>query len=459
MLRASGNIPNQYRLEYYTDETCKKLDGFIDLDQCEQADVFLELEDQPIIYNGQPLCVFDLKTTERTYYFGCQNKEELKQWMDCICQVSEMKSSSDIEGGRTKAVFVPIASTLSSSSLSSSSSSSAPATTNRILLRTLRGQLSEEERYSPQPGPIQVVEIPESNTNNNCSLSTNQTFYSPGIIILPAKNLQPPARYQSVRANPDRPTTKTKAPNNGEEADDEDELDGDGVSNSSSGVFIPSRPPPTYPPPPPPSLSNKARCQSPSISSVLSTSTTSTILPLPPEPPIMPTHVFSSLYGQNLLQPQTSTSNQSKVLNYIPISECYSGKPTDRWKMENNNENIPPPPIPPKPISLVRSQTQNSHSSLTLLNRAEKERALRKLLDENGISNEKLSMFGACSLNNYNNNLESFNEKPLVVTSYTKKCPADLPYSRTMERSFPQRSPPPIVDRSKKPHQAPGMSR
>jgi GRB2-associated-binding protein 1 len=37
VLKHSGELPGQYFLEYYTDRTCRKLKGKIDLDQCEQV--------------------------------------------------------------------------------------------------------------------------------------------------------------------------------------------------------------------------------------------------------------------------------------------------------------------------------------------------------------------------------------------------------------------------------------
>lgn len=392
----------------------------------------------PPSYNKRTLFIFDLKTSERTYYFGCETQDEMNQWINCICQVSEMKSSSDAEGRLTPAVFVPIASALSSPSLSSSSSSTTPMTTNRRLLRTLRGQLSEEERYSPQPGPIQVVDLPESSSTGNYA-SHNQLFHPTGHILPPS----PPIRYHPIRMNSDRPGAKTKAPSNGEEADDDDdgdEVDGDGAA-VGAGFSFSSRPPPSYPPPPPPSLSNKARCQSPSLDSAMpSTSAT-----LPQQPSVIPANAFSHIYGQ----PQPSTSSQSKVLNYIPISECYSGKPGDRWKVDNNNENIPPPPIPPKPAGLARSQTHSSHSSLTLLtSKAEKEWAMRKLMLGSGMPNAKLPMFGACNLSSSSSNMEP--EKPLAVPSLL--LAQDLDESddgRSME--MPRPPSPPIVDRSNKP--------
>ena len=37
VLKLSGHIPGQYILEYYVDQSCKKIKGSIDLDQCEQV--------------------------------------------------------------------------------------------------------------------------------------------------------------------------------------------------------------------------------------------------------------------------------------------------------------------------------------------------------------------------------------------------------------------------------------
>lgn len=37
VLRPSGQVPQQYVLEYYTDQSYRKLKGTIDLDQCDQV--------------------------------------------------------------------------------------------------------------------------------------------------------------------------------------------------------------------------------------------------------------------------------------------------------------------------------------------------------------------------------------------------------------------------------------
>lgn len=38
VLKQSGDLPGQYILDYYTDSTCKKQKGRVDLDQCRKVD-------------------------------------------------------------------------------------------------------------------------------------------------------------------------------------------------------------------------------------------------------------------------------------------------------------------------------------------------------------------------------------------------------------------------------------
>ncbi|OTF74843.1 RB2-associated-binding protein-like protein [Euroglyphus maynei] len=76
VLKPSGQIPGQYVLEYYTDSTCKKLKGQIDLDQCEQVDAGLQLEIRKQNYDN----MFDLRTSKRTYYLVADSEDEMNKW-------------------------------------------------------------------------------------------------------------------------------------------------------------------------------------------------------------------------------------------------------------------------------------------------------------------------------------------------------------------------------------------
>lgn len=49
------------------------------MDQCEQVDAGLRKTKLPYM--------FDVKTPKRTYYLAADTDEELKGWVNCICQV------------------------------------------------------------------------------------------------------------------------------------------------------------------------------------------------------------------------------------------------------------------------------------------------------------------------------------------------------------------------------------
>ncbi|KAL7305047.1 hypothetical protein TKK_0002829 [Trichogramma kaykai] len=91
MLRHSGELPGQFMLEYYTDETCKKLKGRIDLDQCEQVDAGLKFTNRKQKYKY----MFNLKTPKRTYYLVAQNENDMNKWVDAVCQVCGLKAQEE----------------------------------------------------------------------------------------------------------------------------------------------------------------------------------------------------------------------------------------------------------------------------------------------------------------------------------------------------------------------------
>ncbi|XP_036325454.1 protein daughter of sevenless, partial [Rhagoletis pomonella] len=93
-----GEIPEQFCLEYYTDRNCRKLKGIIDLDQCEQVDCGLRLENRKQKFQF----MFDIKTPKRTYYLAADSAEDMRDWVNCICQVCHLhdfKHSLDDYGG------------------------------------------------------------------------------------------------------------------------------------------------------------------------------------------------------------------------------------------------------------------------------------------------------------------------------------------------------------------------
>ncbi|XP_062552248.1 protein daughter of sevenless [Armigeres subalbatus] len=91
-----GELPGQYVLEYYTDRKCRKLKGIIDLDQCEQVDAGLRLDRQKEKYAH----MFDVKTPTRTYYLAADTEEDMRGWVNCICQVCQLQETQTNEESR-----------------------------------------------------------------------------------------------------------------------------------------------------------------------------------------------------------------------------------------------------------------------------------------------------------------------------------------------------------------------
>lgn len=91
-----GELPGQFFLEYYTDRKCRKLKGIIDLDQCEQVDAGLRLDRQKEKYAH----MFDVKTPTRTYYLAADTEEDMRGWVNCICQVCNLQETQTVEEER-----------------------------------------------------------------------------------------------------------------------------------------------------------------------------------------------------------------------------------------------------------------------------------------------------------------------------------------------------------------------
>ncbi|XP_037087607.1 GRB2-associated-binding protein 2-like [Pollicipes pollicipes] len=87
LLRRSGALPAQYVLEYFSDESKRKLKGKIELDQCEQVDAGLTLDSRKHQYDF----MFDIRTPKRTFYLAAESKALMERWVDCICRVCGLK--------------------------------------------------------------------------------------------------------------------------------------------------------------------------------------------------------------------------------------------------------------------------------------------------------------------------------------------------------------------------------
>lgn len=95
-----GDLPQQYVLAYYTDRSCRKLKGMIDLDHCDQVDIGFKFEDKKVKFDF----MFAIKTQPRTYYLAADSDVELKSWVKCICDVCGLKATSEDDEGK---VYLP----------------------------------------------------------------------------------------------------------------------------------------------------------------------------------------------------------------------------------------------------------------------------------------------------------------------------------------------------------------
>lgn len=85
--KPAQSLPGAYILNYFSDENCKKLKGYIDLDQC--------LEIIESLDSDQFRFLLAIKTThkgkERTYFLATDTEEQMTTWVRNLCTVCGMK--------------------------------------------------------------------------------------------------------------------------------------------------------------------------------------------------------------------------------------------------------------------------------------------------------------------------------------------------------------------------------
>ncbi|XP_057684814.1 GRB2-associated-binding protein 2-like isoform X1 [Corythoichthys intestinalis] len=78
-------------LEYYKNDHSKKPIRVIDLHCCEQVDAGLTFKRKEF----QDSFVFDIKTSDRTFYLVAETEEEMNKWVRAICQLCGFNQSDD----------------------------------------------------------------------------------------------------------------------------------------------------------------------------------------------------------------------------------------------------------------------------------------------------------------------------------------------------------------------------
>lgn len=83
-------------LEYYKNDHSKKPLRIINLNFCEQVDAGLTFNRKEL----QDSFVFDIKTSERTFYLVAETEEDMNKWVQSICQICGFNQAEESTGRR-----------------------------------------------------------------------------------------------------------------------------------------------------------------------------------------------------------------------------------------------------------------------------------------------------------------------------------------------------------------------
>ncbi|EPY75761.1 GRB2-associated-binding protein 2 [Camelus ferus] len=81
-------------LEYYKNDHSKKPLRIINLNFCEQVDAGLTFNKKEL----QDSFVFDIKTSERTFYLVAETEEDMNKWVQSICQICGFNQAEESTG-------------------------------------------------------------------------------------------------------------------------------------------------------------------------------------------------------------------------------------------------------------------------------------------------------------------------------------------------------------------------
>ncbi|KAM6973738.1 LOW QUALITY PROTEIN: GRB2-associated-binding protein 2 [Aplochiton taeniatus] len=90
-------------LEYYKNDHSKKPIRVIDLHCCEQVDSGLTFKRKEF----QDSFVFDIKTSDRTFYLVAETEEEMNKWVRSICQLCGFNQSEENHAPDGRAIHMP----------------------------------------------------------------------------------------------------------------------------------------------------------------------------------------------------------------------------------------------------------------------------------------------------------------------------------------------------------------
>lgn len=95
-------------LEYYKNDHSKKPLRVINLNFCEQVDAGLTFNKKEL----QDSYIFDIKTSDRTFYLVAETEDDMNKWVRSICQICGFNQSEENTGTMSTAKTCPIPSSL-----------------------------------------------------------------------------------------------------------------------------------------------------------------------------------------------------------------------------------------------------------------------------------------------------------------------------------------------------------
>ncbi|XP_074839401.1 GRB2-associated-binding protein 2 isoform X1 [Carettochelys insculpta] len=146
-------------LEYYKNDHSKKPLRVINLNFCEQVDAGLTFNKKEL----QDSYVFDIKTSDRTFYLVAETEEEMNKWVRSICQICGFNQSEENSD------------TLRNIPLVSHGPRSSPAELNSSSHHLLRERKSSAPAHSSQP-TLFTFDSPTNHVQTTLSASAPQDY-------------------------------------------------------------------------------------------------------------------------------------------------------------------------------------------------------------------------------------------------------------------------------------------
>ncbi|XP_006627853.1 GRB2-associated-binding protein 2 isoform X1 [Lepisosteus oculatus] len=145
-------------LEYYKNDHSKKPIRVIDLHCCEQVDAGLTFNRKDF----QDSFVFDIKTSDRTFYLVAETEDDMNKWVRCICQICGFNQSEENnDSGR--------------SMTTSHMPRSMPADLSGSIAPLIGQRKSSAPSHSSQP-VLFTFDVPERHSHNTLSTSAPQDY-------------------------------------------------------------------------------------------------------------------------------------------------------------------------------------------------------------------------------------------------------------------------------------------